>query len=51
MKTIYQSPELRVLETVVQDVITASAPVKVSLGGNNGVQENEETGTAWGSMW
>ena len=50
MKTIYENPELLVLETAVCDVITASGepPKKVTSGG---AQSNEETGVAWGNMW
>ncbi len=52
MKTIYEKPEFNVLETMVSNVITASAgqepPKKVNA---QGAQQAEETGVSWGSMW
>lgn len=52
MKTIYENPEMRILDTMVSDVITASVgqepPKKVSA---QGAQQAEETGISWGGMW
>ena len=50
MKTIYENPELLVLEMAVCDVITASGetPKKVI---NGNAQQEEESGISWGGMW